>query len=536
MQMVDKQTEGQEPQVRYFMPDRLVFLVEHEDALKQDSVAAQLAKVPQLAKYDHLVAALGKAAARVTTFESTERAAFSLVSVDVELSDQELMTIADDIDKELYGAYEDDGKGLDEGESAPSYEAPSAKGAVDGLTLRGAAPDWLFTGTWDGDPGQGGTGGPGAYPVPAVFSDTSWYGCPVDDPDAPFAFHLNEEIGPGGDKLVEVAILDTVPTPCDLERAYRYFHVDHPLIASLFGENGQFKIPNDRLRIDYADPALMDPLNMPGTGMGLLGYGYTLADHGTFITGIVHTIVPKAKLRLIEVLNDYGVGSLMTIAAGLEKLKPGNRDLDCPLVVNLSLMMNMPLDDGHDWVGPEWDRLRSQPFQRRMTRFVHWVLDVLRGQDVLVVAAAGNDGKAGVPAPAARYPAAFDDVIGVGALNKDYQMVGGLYDVVRATYSNVADNPGYNGFCTFGGDALPDGKTDPTKGMLGTYIAEFPGHSGLTRNGWARWAGTSFATPVVAGVLARLKTEGVANPVQKLRDLVPEPLTNSEQLLIVDQG
>ncbi len=58
---------------------------------------------------------------------------------------------------------------------------------------------------------------------------------------------------------------------------------------------------------------------------------------------------------------------------------------------------------------------------------------------------------------------------------------------------------------------------NPDHGVLGIYTAEFPssraGSMGLSRpqpnsTGWARWAGTSFATPIVSGVLAALCGQG----------------------------
>ena len=146
-----------------------------------------------------------------------------------------------------------------------------------------------------------------------------------------------------------------------------------------------------------------------------------------------------------------------------------------------------------------------------------------------VVAAAGNDSwkkKDGQRhAQSARYPAAFTKVLGVGALPQG--------DPTRnrheaSSFSNLGDDPVINGIMTLGGE--PGAR----KGVLGLYLGEFPesrGEAGQTpddedengiqpeanrtnnklgwaqvpsnnKNGWAWWAGTSFATPILTAVIA----------------------------------
>ena len=119
-----------------------------------------------------------------------------------------------------------------------------------------------------------------------------------------------------------------------------------------------------------------------------------------------------------------------------------------------------------------------------------------------------------------RYPAAAPGVIGVGALSGE--------GVDLASYSNFCDEPPSEGFMTLGGEPGTE------NGILGVYIHEFPvdngsndpdyhveqpqpGHlrgpadyspdlSEIQYNpnlfGWAWWAGTSFATPIISGLLA----------------------------------
>src|SRR2546429_9504237 len=63
-----------------------------------------------------------------------------------------------------------------------------------------------------------------------------------------------------------------------------------------------------------------------------------MADHGLFVTGLIRDVAPRAQIRLIRILNDYGGGDLYNIYAALTDLEvelisgPIRR-----LVINLSL-------------------------------------------------------------------------------------------------------------------------------------------------------------------------------------------------------
>jgi subtilisin family serine protease len=130
---------------------------------------------------------------------------------------------------------------------------------------------------------------------------------------------------------------------------------------------------------------------------------------------------------------------------------------------------------------------------------------------VVIVAAAGNDAPNPNNRPEARYPASFIDVLGVGALPNGATPASGRYQA--ATYSNLSDRPPKTGYVTLGGEP------GSGKGILGVYISEFPIlpiGSTLTPDdityrrkgtGWAWWAGTSFAAPVVSGILASWRSQ-----------------------------
>jgi subtilisin family serine protease len=268
----------------------------------------------------------------------------------------------------------------------------------------------------------------------------------------------------------------------------------------------------------------------PTADYSLMGHRYLMRDHGLFVAGIIHTIAPRATLHLYEVLNPYGVGSIETIAQGLLRIL-ANPDIERPLIINCSFMLDIPtegvLDEDFPIEPRDTDILEHMRMSTR--EIFSWLTQQER---VIVIAAAGNDAQhnnsnANGSRPHARYPAACDQVVGVGALPQGSSPTNGRYQA--ATYSNLSDAPPEVGYMTLGGEP------GPKRGVLGVYIGEFPiyaegylsllwrilgwagpGHLPLKphtftpdrvkykRNttGWAWWAGTSFATPIISGLLA----------------------------------
>jgi subtilisin family serine protease len=122
---------------------------------------------------------------------------------------------------------------------------------------------------------------------------------------------------------------------------------------------------------------------------------------------------------------------------------------------------------------------------------------------------------------APRYPAAFPEVISVGAVDKSDN---------PALYSDYPSlPPHHNGIATYGGgfpmavtaslDADPNDETPvepalPIDALRGVFSSPvFPALSANeqgksyeppTRSAWAYWPGTSFATPIVSAVAARV--------------------------------
>jgi len=172
----------------------------------------------------------------------------------------------------------------------------------------------------------------------------------------------------------------------------------------------------------------------------------------------------------------------------------------------------------------------------------------------VIVAAAGNDAIEGKDSetktkrPGARFPAAFSKVVGVSALDKALAL---------ARYSNTSDDPQVDGLAVFGGQAelrdkpeaiVPPGDPDkqvyyamPDEAVLGIYTDQFPGLVSEvpieSTNGWGWWAGTSFAVPVIAGLMAKAMKQGYTafQAITCVRGL-PDGKTEGDERVIVVQS
>lgn len=376
------------------------------------------------------------------------------------------------------------------------YRAKEFQQDGDELTVETIAPNWLSGGA----PGQFGMGGPGAQPVPT-------------DPnvkDRPWIFTMPRSFARGlgnQGRAVEVAVLDTVPSREALNRAFNSpAFADHELLQQVKQQTAS-GLSISRLITDSIEHSW---LNDPQIGIALREHFYNMSDHGLFVAGVIASIARQANIRIIEVLSHFGVGTVQTIASGLNQLLSQRRS-HTPLIVNLSLTLELPT---RQHLPPDWE---NDPKLSQWDWFVAWLdenpqfiedsfvalrklCDELSKTGALIVAAAGNNGTPNNHPPA-RFPAAFSSVTGVGALNHDGSTAG---------YSNQADTPGnVVGIVTYGGDvdAVSHDQADADNGMLGLFIGAFPDGQ-PSDNGWARWAGTSFATPIIAGTVAHLVAGG----------------------------
>jgi hypothetical protein len=336
---------------------------------------------------------------------------------------------------------------------------------------------------------------------------------------------------------VDVAILDTAPGAHARVHAYHLWREhragENPLLEKLLAPDGPLTVhamPEAELwQIHYS----------------LADAPYRMSDHGLFIAGLLHTIAPGARLHLYEALNPWGIGSWQSIAEGLRQALR-DHDFTRPLLLNASLMLNLPRSERH--------RAPGFPDTWRTASFIHYTTSAIReifGQlandtRVVVVAAAGNDrqtdgnGHATGARPEARFPAAFANVVGVGALPKDTPQDAGRFRA--ASYSNLSDDPLNAGLMTIGGE--------PGNGLLSAYLDDYPvrnasGEVEYRRNesGLARWAGTSFATPIIGGALAAwwgrnpgADSAGARAALTQMAQRVPDTSADNEAVIIAYQG
>ncbi|NHC46194.1 S8 family peptidase [Motilibacter aurantiacus] len=189
------------------------------------------------------------------------------------------------------------------------------------------------------------------------------------------------------------------------------------------------------------------------------------AGHGTAVAGVVRSVAPDAHLLVGRVLDSAGVSDEVAVAEALSRLRAhaarSGRAVD---VVNLSLSCYT-----HDNAAPP-------SIAREIAAF---------GPDTVVVAAAGN---AASTRPA--FPAALDDVLGVGALDGDRP----------APFSN--SGPWV--------DAWAPGTRVPTTFVTRRDDSELPrlDIDEKCLDGYVEWSGTSFAAPHVAAHIAVARQAG----------------------------
>lgn len=380
-----------------------------------------------------------------------------------------------------------------------SQNASGLPAFSNGIIVNGASLNWLTSVVSQG----AGTGGPAGIPSP-------YYG---SRKNAPYMFDIVRALQDcnmyGSGDGVDVVILDTAPSAHELVAAYKEWP-DHPLIPTLLGPNGKL----------HLYPATYDETVRLGNA-SLNDSDYRMTDHGSFIAGIIHSIVPEAEIHLIEVLNQNGVGDFRSLLDGLRKALSLRRS-DRKLFINCSWMLDLPGDDHHCHHRPvDPNQVLSDPdleFERQVRLSAAKDRAILLWMESLflqfaphgrgAIAAAGNDAYDDESKqanqkhvrPLARYPAALSTVVGVGALpaSLDYSVDPANKKIYQTSeFSNRSDRPERVGVATLGGEE-GDGK-----GVLGLYIGEFP-DGRINHTKWAWWAGTSFATPILTAVVASL--------------------------------
>lgn len=510
-----------EYEVQYFMQGKVMLLVEHPNDLARTGqtladVLSEFLNQPDRegAWQNRLVPPKPEA---IITFPPRENGDLVLSMVPVRLrnenaSQEELIKLLTDIDNDL--------QEQTQGQEQEQKQERRRLTIKDRTTLNSVAPDWLI-----GNAGHNGPHppSPGSWPVrgpsPSPDERQVWLITEKPNPTSqPNTSRLPFADGKGAG--IDIAILDTAPLKVNRDEAYEKWKSD-PLIADLLRPNGAKLTVHTGI---YADVELAD--------YSVVGHPYRMPDHGLFIAGIIHNIAPEADLHVFKAFTDDGSSSSEAIANGINLIlktfrnpndTPEQKKRRRPLIVHCSFGLDL-----HDDNSGLTEQIKG------MTKSLEEVFNQLITQDrVIVVAAAGNHiGES--PRPPATFPAAFKNVIGVGALPKASSITPSEHKA--ASYSNLSDdrNPD-EGFMIFGGEP------GYGNGVHSIYISEFPVYAegcisylwrkltGTGFDGWkgpghippdpktlgisrvryevhdkpyAYWAGTSFAAPHITGIVA----------------------------------
>jgi subtilisin family serine protease len=179
--------------------------------------------------------------------------------------------------------------------------------------------------------------------------------------------------------------------------------------------------------------------------------------HGTFVAGVVRTMAPSAEVIVTNVFSVAGSTLESDFVARLESAFRLGADI---------FQLNV--------AGPSRNDLP-------LIAFGEWIRRLCNSKGAVCLAPAGNSSRR---RPV--WPAAFPEVISVGALGSDWRG--------RASFSN------YGPWV----DVYAPGRDLVNAYATGTYNCHVYPYAGRVRNfyGMAKWSGTSFSTPIVSGLIA----------------------------------
>jgi Subtilase family len=204
------------------------------------------------------------------------------------------------------------------------------------------------------------------------------------------------------------------------------------------------------------------------------------ACHGTFVAGCVRCTAPKADVFVKRV--PYPANWQEAGAAYEDEIIRKMSEL---------LDVGMDTDMGTEIIVCEFDGVTR--FHLPLKTFDAFYDNRLRQlKNIVILAPAGNN-KTSLPT----FPAAYSWVIGVGALSADGHR--------RADFSN------HGGWV----DVYAPGEDLVNAFAVGDYRCNEDPHTGEVRHfeGLTKWSGTSFSTPLVAGMIAaRMSATGESAP------------------------
>lgn len=284
-----------------------------------------------------------------------------------------------------------------------------------------------------------------------------------------------------------------------------------------------------------------------------------LNQHGLFVSGLIHALAPNSEIHLYRVLDDDGCGDLYTLVVALnnyiQKVKSDGGSYRGE-VANLSLGLNRPLimtstqpttdtvelsyTSGNlptDWIVHycQYEKdLKDLPLLDCFKLIKLMLADPIESlavtmqrafdAGIVVVAAAGNASwHENMPPLSADLPAQYPTVLAVAASNVNRQ---------RACFSNWGDvyAPGGEGGLVkrdegdencwaVHGECKGGNCVNALIGLVDKNL-EVPVEPDSTETekpfpqGYAYWSGTSFSTPLVSGLAARVLDKGAEGMIR----------------------
>jgi len=254
-----------------------------------------------------------------------------------------------------------------------------------------------------------------------------------------------------------------------------------------------------------SSPAAPSGLDDPDQDLGPYGRIGFYAGHGSFIRGILARVAPAASVRVTAELSLAGIVTEHDLGDALERVMD-----DPPDIISLSAGTASSLDGPLEGLKTFMARLRAQ-------------------ERTLLVAAAGNNGRPDAFYPAAEAGSYAGDtpprVVAVGALRQDA--------LAKACFTNYGDwvtvyAPGERFVNTFYREGYYHYRHTSTAECR--YRNLYPGCSCVLPmrrfgdvvafDGRAAWSGTSFSTPIVAGLIAEHMTRTSMSAPEAARDLL----------------
>ncbi|MBX9577789.1 MAG: S8 family serine peptidase [Chthoniobacterales bacterium] len=286
---------------------------------------------------------------------------------------------------------------------------------------------------------------------------------------------------------VVVAVIDTGIRYTHEDLAANMWHESDPVDGTICGWN--FSVLQD-------DPKKSDPMDGFGHGTACAGIIGAVGNSGVGVVGVAWNV----KLMALKFLNDQGTGAVSDAVSAINfACDHGAKILNC----------------SWGYVPPEEDPIFKNVISHNDSTVLQAAISRARDQGVIVVAAAGNEGKDNDLNP--EYPANYplDNIISVAATTEDNQLAS--FSSYGTTTVHLAA-PGEEIFSTWARSDSDYIDAQTRQEILGASNA-----SDVDKEP----CGTSLSVPQVVGALALLKAQF---PTWSYQQLITRVINTSDKI------